>query len=276
MIARSGWQEITLQDLTRWLQPNEAVRALVLFGTTAERQQDVWSDVDVLLVVDEAAMGRFYPATDWLLPLGELYTWNQSADPFTSVTRVCFNDFRRIDFVITTEAALEQVDEWPRVPFWKGIRTLISRSPRVDELLARTFDCARPRLLSPDQFQAMVNGFWFAGTLAVTKVMRNDLLIALHLALEMMQDCCVLGMLLRDRSEGTDHHRHGGTGNDVVADLEATRYPFTALGILDMLEQTSLAFDRLAARWSDSYQERRQPLLSWISFARDSLTREDR
>jgi predicted nucleotidyltransferase len=268
MCITSGWQEATLGDLTRLLQPNEAVRALVLFGTAAQPGQDLWSDVDLLLVVDEAAKARFHPATDWLAPLGELYTWEQSADRFRSVTRACFSDFRRIDVVITTEAALEQVGDWPGVPFWKGTRTLFSRSPRVDRVLAESFVCPPPQLPTPDEFQAMVNGFWFKGVLAVTRVVRDDLLIAVHLALEMVQDCCVLGMLLRDRSEGTAHHWHGGAGNPVVARLAPTCQPYTAAGILDSLEQSSIAFDRLAREWSDAYQARHHRLLSWINLAR--------
>src|SRR5205823_1290369 len=129
-ILSDRWQEAAIEAVVRLLQPDEAVRALALFGTATQPQPDVWSDIDMLLVVDEAAKERFHPALDWLKPLGELYTWDQSAGPWTSVTRACFADFRRIDFVITTEAALEQVDEWPHVPFWKGTRTLFSRSAR--------------------------------------------------------------------------------------------------------------------------------------------------
>ena len=79
--------------------------------------------------------------------------------------------------------------------------------------------------------------------------------------------------LLRDRSEGTAHHRHGGIGNEVAAQLESTRQPYTALGILDSLEQSSDAFDALAARWSECYHEQRHPLLAWIQSVRLSLGR---
>src|SRR5207302_5166411 len=154
--------------------------------------------------------------------------------------RACFADFRRIDFVITTESALEWVEEWPRVSFWKGVRLVFSRSSRVDAVLARTFPRPPPGLMTEDAFQTMVNSFWFKGMLALTKVMRDDRLIALHLALEMVQDCCVLGMLLRDRAEGTDHHRHGGSGNEVAALLEATRHPHTVAGLLDTLERAAI------------------------------------
>ena len=48
MMAQPGWQEAAIQDLTEWLAQNESVRALAVFGTVAQAQQDLWSDVDLL------------------------------------------------------------------------------------------------------------------------------------------------------------------------------------------------------------------------------------
>ena len=62
--------------------------------------------------------------------------------------------------------------------------------------------------------------------LAATKLGRNDRLIGLHLALELMRYCLVQAMLLRDRDLGTTVHRFGSTHDamaDQVADL--LRYP---------------------------------------------------
>jgi predicted nucleotidyltransferase len=273
--TESHWQEDAIREVTALLRPDEGVRALAMFGTAAGTEPDVWSDIDLLLVVDEAARERFHPALEWLQPLGEVYTWDQSESPWWSVTRACFADFRRFDFVITTEAALGQIDRWSHVPFWRGTRVLFSRSPVVDAVLARPFPHPAPPLISPDEFQQMQNGFWFKGMLAVQKVMRDDRLIALHLALEMVQECAVLGMLLRDRAEGTAHHRHGGSGNAVASSLETTRHLHTAAGILATVETSAVAFESLAAEWSAEYQEARGPLLAWIEQARRSLEEDD-
>lgn len=117
----------------------------------------------------------------------------------------------------------------------------------------------------------MVQDFWFKGMLTVSKVMRHDLLIAAHLALELLQGTYVLAMLLRDRALGTSHHREGGMGNDFVAQLGMLHSPFTAKGILESVRQSSIAFDGLAKQWSGDYQEQRHPLLAWISFAQETL-----
>lgn len=115
----------------------------------------------------------------------------------------------------------------------------------------------------------MMNRFWFKAVIASYKVVRQDFLIALHLALDLVRDCCVLGMQLRDRAEQTDHHRKGGLGNQIVDQLKATQQPYTPAGILNIIEQSAVQFDELASQWSDAYQPHRHPLLEWLRHIRE-------
>jgi predicted nucleotidyltransferase len=267
------WQDIVIRDLVALLQLNEEVLSVVVSGSCAlsSIEKDAWSDVDLLVVVSEHAISRYFPALVWLQALGEIYAFEQNANQFTYTTRVCFTDFRRLDIVLTTEFALEQIDSWDSVSFWNGTLTLFSRSTRVNTILARNFEPLNPSPISAEQFQAMANRFWFKATIAATKVVRDDLLIALHLALDLGRDCCLLAMLLRDRDAGTNYHRHGGAGNDFVEQLQTAKSSYDALGILDGIEQSSIAFDSLAAQWSSDYKEYCQPLIAAISRARQSL-----
>ena len=191
--------------------------------------------------------------------------------PVFATTRVCFQDLRRIDVLITTETQLTQITKWPRVPFWKGVRVLFSRSYQVEAFLSDTFASPALSLVSDEVFEMMVHDFWFKALVAAYKIIRDDLLIALHLALDLVRDCCELEIMLRDRVEGTNIHREGGIGNQFVQQLEQTRQPYTALGILAMVEQSAHLFDELAIRWSDPYQEKREPLFAWIQLAREMV-----
>jgi hypothetical protein len=114
----------------------------------------------------------------------------------------------------------------------------------------------------------LVRDFRFKSMQAVYKVVRGDLLIALHLTQDLIRDCCVLGMMLRDRETGTNIHKHGGAGNQLAAQLEVARKPFTSMGILDSIEKSNEIFEKLAVEWSSEYQESRERLLSWIEKAR--------
>jgi predicted nucleotidyltransferase len=267
------WQDIVIRDLVALLQPDQDVLSVVVCGSCAlsSIEKDAWSDVDLLVVVCEHAISRYFPTLDWLQTLGDIYAFEQNANQFTYTSRVCFTDFRRLDIVLTTEFALEQIDFWDSVSFWNGTHTLFSRSTLVDTILARSFEQPKPSQISAEQLQPMANRFWFKASLAITKVVRDDLLIALHLALDLARDCCILAMLLRDRDAGTNYHRHGGVGNDFVEQLQTAKSSYDALGILDGIEQSSIAFDSLAARWTDNYKENRQPLIAAINRARQSL-----
>jgi len=62
----NGWQTEAIAALTDVLKDEPNVRALVLFGSAALSVCDVWSDIDLLLVVEEQALKRFFPTLDWL------------------------------------------------------------------------------------------------------------------------------------------------------------------------------------------------------------------
>src|SRR6187551_1052653 len=102
-----------LDDLIAYLEPNEDVLGLLLFGSLSkpEFQADDWSDIDVLVVLKEGKLGSFFPAVDWIDHFGRLYTYSQSSDDFKFTTRACFETLNRVDFVFTTERQLAEIDK---------------------------------------------------------------------------------------------------------------------------------------------------------------------
>lgn len=264
------WQESILEDLVSYFSSNEDVCGLLLFGSLSrpDAHPDEWSDIDVLVIVKEDALGDFFPTVDWLAGFGRLYTYSQSTGDFTCTTRACFENFHRIDVVITTEANLAHVDQWSGVSFASGARVLFSRSSLIDEIAHRSYP---PREFAPatqEQFLELVRNFRFKSMLAVYKVVRHDLLIALHLAQDLIRDCCVLAMMLRDRATGTNIHKEGGIWNRYLTQWEITRHPFTSIGILDSIKASNEEFEKLAFEWSPEYEEACQPLFDWIEKAK--------
>ena len=116
------WHRHLLDDLISHFEPDEDVLGLLLFGSCSkpEPHYDDWSDIDILVVVRNDKIDKFFPTIDWITFFGSLYTYTQSSDEFKFVTRVCFENFNRIDFVITTEEKLANVTRWPGVPFFFG------------------------------------------------------------------------------------------------------------------------------------------------------------
>lgn len=266
MIRTGPWQSQAVLEVQNILVTREDVIALALFGSATQsgRAADEWSDLDVLLVLEDHAYSQFYPSVAWLGGFGEIFAVEQSENSFHSTSRICFSDFRRIDFVITTESKIRQIEQWHSIPFWRGAHVLVSRSEHVTQLLSRDWSPPALKRPSPADFQALENHFWFKAMLAGYKVLRNDRLIALHLTLDLVRDCCVLGMMLRDRTTGTNIHPEGGMGNLFVDDLQDGHAAYTSAGILTMIERSAIQFDRLAQEWSDGYRAKRAPLLEWI------------
>jgi len=262
-----------LEKLISYFEPQEDVLGLLLFGSLSksEFQPDYWSDIDILIVVKDNQLDKFFPTVDWTEFFGKLYTFEQSSDDFKCTTRVCYENFNRIDFVFTTEAKLVRVDEWPSNPFSTGIKTMFSRSIIVDQIAGRGNHQPKISSVTEEQFAELVRKFRFKSMLAVYKVVRDDLLIALHLAQDLIRDCCVLGMMLRDRETGTNIHKHGGTWNQLVEQLGSAQKRFTPQGILASIEASNQVFEKLACEWSSEYRENRHLLLSWIEKAKLEL-----
>ena len=116
----------------------------------------------------------------------------------------------------------------------------------------------------------MADHFWFKAAVAITKVVRNDLLIGLHLALDLTRDCLVLQMIRRDREKRTKNHRIGGWGNELVARFSWDGQKCSPVKILDLITRSCETFDELALRLSPSYSQRGPLLFSIIELARDA------
>ncbi len=269
-MAEGPWQLAAAEELRARLEPDEAVRGLVLIGSCATAELDEWSDLDVLLVVADGGVACFHPGMEWLHCLGEPYAIGISEEQAVRAARVYFMDGRRVDVVVIAESALPSALRQSPGLLAGGVRCIFSRSAVVDRALAAIPPRSRPTPRR-EQFDRLGRDFWFKGMLAASKVARNDLLVALHLSLDMVRDCCVLGMMLRDRAAGTDHHREGSAGRRFVAGLQAAQQPYTARGILDAIQASAVLFDRLAGEYAHGYREQRRPLLDFVARVRESL-----
>lgn len=269
MIRTDEWQRQTVEQLQTMLLANENVLGLALFGSaTSNSNTDPASDLDILLLIKEVSFPEFFPDIKWLGSFGEVYAIQRFENEFHGTIRICFFDFRRLDIIVTTPSRLRQITLSMRNPFWQGVRLLFSRSPEISHYLSQTWQPLTPTFPSQTEFEEMANSFWFKAMLASYKVLRDDRLIASHLALDLVRDCCVMGMIIRDRSTGTNIHHEGGEGNQLVDGWENPLASYSAKDLLGSIERSCIQFDHLAAQWSETYRERRYPLLEWLDYIR--------
>jgi len=269
----STWHEPVLSRIVQQLLPDSGVVALLLVGSGARGRLDRWSDLDILLVARPEAIATYYPCLTWLGGLGQLYTWQLQDDGRT--IRAVYDDLRRLDVIVRTEEEFSTVNEWGGDLLAHAPRTLILRSAAVERALSEPIPARNPSYPSSDEFVRIANDFWFKSVQAVSKLARNDRLIALHLALDLIEDCAVLGMILRDREASSNYHPDGAAGDSIVHRLRDVQRPFTTHGILETIEQCAEVWDELAARSSENYEPRRRPLLAWAEQLRRSLPSEE-
>lgn len=258
-MTSDNWQQETIAQVTEILSADDAVRGVLLGGSCAREDADVWSDIDLVVVVADGVMPRFFPAAGWLAPLGELFAVNAYAEVTYNILQVVFSDGRRIDIKLVDEAALADAN-----PFAPDVRELLSRSPALEQALKQPAAVPSWSPLSPETFAELCSTFRFAAMRAITKAARNEQLVALHLSLDLARSCLLLAMHLRDRETGTNLHRDGARGNHYVTGLSSLSQPYTQNGILEMIAHSAAAFDDLAGQWSDDYPPCRQSLLAMI------------
>lgn len=263
-----AWQTAMLQQIEDYLHAQSVVSALLVVGSTARSATDQWSDLDLIVVVDDAHVEDFFPSTAWLGQLGTIFACERHQHQHGGVLRVCFTDGRRVDAVVVTMSGFAVSTD---LPLQDGAHVCFARSQVVEHTLAQRVAPPSFHPLAPEAFEQMVGRFWFKAVVALTKVVRNDLLIAVHLCLDVLQELCVLAMVLRDRAEGTAIHKTGGLGNDLVQRVPVIQYPLTAQHVLDCLDQAGSVFDQLAHEWSPTYQAHSPVFSALLAQARTTV-----
>lgn len=129
----------------------------------------------------------------------------------------------------------------------QAVRTVLTDGRRVD-VLVETGRLLLPAL-APD------NGVRFVAALAASKLGRHDRLIGLHLVLELLQDCLVQAMLLRDRDEATHIHRTGSRRDGLAAEVaRIAQLPLDVMVRPNIVEEVVDLYGRWRGQLEPGYQ----------------------
>jgi hypothetical protein len=264
------WQARAVEQLSRLFDEDPDTRAFVLSGSLAapEVQEDVWSDVDAKIILADHAVDRYALSTAWLAPFGRLIGAERHASRVTKTLRVCLEGFQRFDLTFIPESAWAGPSSWERNPFHPADVVVWSRLADLATRLAALPLPTEYQDLPREEIEKMVDAFWFKAALAIAKVARNDLLIGLHLALDLARDGLVLQMIRRDRAKRTTIHRLGGWGNEIVARFTWNGQASSEEEILDFIRVSGEIFDELASTLLPGYDQRGLLLFPSLEAAR--------
>ncbi len=266
------WQVCAIEWLSQFFEEDPDALAFVLGGSLSAvtMQPDVWSDVDAKIILADQAVERYALSTAWLTPLGRLIGSEKHAGRVTRTLRVCLEGFQRLDLTFIAESALAELFAQNDALFHPTDVVMWSRLPDLTTRLAAAPSSPGYQDVARDEIEKLINTFWFKAALAIVKVARNDLLIGLHLALDLTRDCLVLQMIRRDQEKRTTIHRQGGWGNELVAGFSWDSQASSGEGILNLIQMSGEIFDELAAALLPDYTQRGPLLLSALESARQS------
>ena len=258
MLTEGTWQSEAVERLSVLLKQDRDVRALILTGSVASSTvvPDEWSDVDAKVVVADHALNEYAGSTQWLAPLGRVIGLERHRNGQAVSLRICSEQARRFDIMLIPESSLTDVDRWEWNPFLGEFQVMWSKIPNLADMISSI--PRLPLVTGPDQegLCRIVDQFWFKAAAALGRVARNDLLVGLHLGLDLVRDCLLLQMLLRDRELGTNIHREGGWGNEIAQELCTGAGEYSAREIVAVIANACDVFDRLALELCPGYTHR--------------------
>ena len=258
-----GWQRSLLDDLSIALRAEQDVQALILTGSLAydNSAPDEWSDIDLTAIVSDGAIDAFFSQRAWLERHGNLLGLERHSSPDGKTLRVCFAPCRRVDITLVPESLLGILVTGGAAAACRAHVLLWSKIQEAGLGLPGMFREPQFDGVSAEGVGEIADAFWYKAAIAIAKIMRSDLLVGLHLALDLSRDCLVLQMHRRDRLKGTSIHRYGGGGNDIVARLLPQSYCASPVGILELIRHSIHVFDELAVEALPAYVPRADLLI---------------
>jgi aminoglycoside 6-adenylyltransferase len=156
-----------LSRLTEWATQHSLVRALVLESSRANDQAtlDAFSDYDVLVVVSDVR--PFAEEDAWLGKLGMPLVRFRDTKPVqgfdTYMRLVLYEDGTKVDYALWSVELVRQVvarQELPALLDW-GYRVLVDKDGLMAGLLAPTYTAHIPPRPTEQEYQALVEEFWW-------------------------------------------------------------------------------------------------------------------
>jgi len=167
-----------LDEVSRWAAARPDVRGAVLLGSQArvDAPADPVSDVDVTLFVDDPA--SYLDDVTWIRYFGEpLLSFREpTAIGGFEERRVLFRDGLEVDFAIVPAAAVAaEIPPEADAVFTRGFRVLYADGISFPEREASSIETPPP---AQEQFDQIVNDFWYHLLWSAKKLWRGEVLVA--------------------------------------------------------------------------------------------------
>ncbi len=240
-MLKNEWQKKSLQKLEEIFKNDAEI--MILVGSLADENilVDEWSDIDLKITLDKKLIKKYYFDLKWLEKLWNIFSVEKNHSENFYTIRVCLDNFERFDITFITNW-ISEIENWHII--WK-YKIIFSNTKNLPEKIDK-IEHKKWWWINLENLQSFQGNYWHKANNAIIKVMRNDLIIAHHLTLDLARDCLVLQMNLRDKKLNTNIHRTWDFWNKIIQKLMINEDNYSERYILNSIKKYSKLFEELS------------------------------
>ena len=173
--------ELMTAAVTDWAREREDVRALLVVGSQARANvpADRWSDLDIVLIVDDPEPYAEDPS--WVHEFGQpVLTFLEDTPVGQRERRVLYETGEDVDFPLFPVTALELLEQSENAVnlLARGYRLLVDRIGLAERLARLAAGAEQPPLPTQRDFTQLASDFWYHALWAAKKLRRGEVFTA--------------------------------------------------------------------------------------------------
>lgn len=244
---QDGWQYRLLEEIVGYLNGRDGVcGAWVLGSMTTNAAPGRWSDIDLLIVVEDWAFASFFPASNWVKAWGDFLALDESTDERGGLSRIFFADGRAVDVHVSSQSQVLDIANWHSRPFHNKPVSLLDCDPDLEAAIVGASPIPWTEI-DAGEISDLSSRFFLWAISAIRTVAKRDFLIAAHMANELVQMRLVAAMMVRNSRAQSEIHKAGEGTLELEADLPAITNSGSSIleAVLDACQKFSIDMDEL-------------------------------
>lgn len=170
-----------IEKFLNWSHACSDIRAAIIMGSQARRDHaaDQWSDLDIMVYACHYEHYLFQ--NDWLEKIGVVWiSLLEGSGKGEPLIRVLFEEGYNIDFFIYSDDYLKKLvtdNVYPRT-FHRGAQVILDKDNLAGKIIPPRFDPIPLRPPTREEFQEVVDTYWYFTHYIARKILRGELWLA--------------------------------------------------------------------------------------------------
>ena len=270
-----------IKEIKQWAKDRPEVRALILFGSQAQRgMADPLSDIDLALFVTEPE--AFFTERSWAETFGPIWLRVNETLERTFIDKILYEDGTMVEFVIQPLENLQAMQNKLSQHLAPGYKILVDKDQTARKLPKPSGQVDTPLSPTKEEYNRSLASFWLHAYQVAKYLLRSDLWRAKHYDWQLKQGLLAMmgwhALLVRGQEHFTFYEGKRlqvWTDPDTYLSLMTVFGRFYPADSWRALEDTIKQFNRLsqevaAALDADPRPELTQKYQAWLAEQREA------